>query len=193
MADLKGKYHMRNLQQKATVLEKKVKKVVFFAAGCTQGTFFIPLNGAALYNIILKTAIGIEIEAKYDLGWTDQYMFQFKYVRPQDIPQMGNLNGHGYFLLYFCGLEIYLSNGISHTAEDNLVQNNLAQVFYNFVKGQSPSSNGVSIPKVTANKIPYMLVGKDVVIEETDIKQKVDFWKQLSADYQYDLLRQIHL
>uniref|UniRef100_A0A914PV46 Carboxylesterase type B domain-containing protein n=1 Tax=Panagrolaimus davidi TaxID=227884 RepID=A0A914PV46_9BILA len=146
-----------------------------------------------LYNIILKTAIGIEIEAKYDLGWTDQYMFQFKYVRPQDIPQMGNLNGHGYFLLYFCGLEIYLSNGISHTAEDNLVQNNLAQVFYNFVKGQSPSSNGVSIPKVTANKIPYMLVGKNVVIEETDIKEKVDFWKQLSADYQYDLLRQIHL
>uniref|UniRef100_A0AC35FIK6 Carboxylic ester hydrolase n=1 Tax=Panagrolaimus sp. PS1159 TaxID=55785 RepID=A0AC35FIK6_9BILA len=146
-----------------------------------------------LYNIILKTAIGIEIEAKYDLGWTDQYMFQFKYVRPQDIPQMGNLPGHGYFLLYFCGLEIYLSNGISHTAEDNLVQNNLAQVFYNFVKGQSPASNGVSIPKVTATSIPYMLVGKNVVIEDTDIKPKVDFWKQLSADYQYDLLRQIHL
>uniref|UniRef100_A0A914ZD07 Carboxylic ester hydrolase n=1 Tax=Panagrolaimus superbus TaxID=310955 RepID=A0A914ZD07_9BILA len=123
-------------------------------------------------QIILKGATGTEIEAKYDLGWRDLYLFQLNYVRPQDLDQI---------------------DGISNTTEDNLVQKNLVQVFYNFIKGQNPSSNGISIPKVTANSIPYMLINDQTTIGTTDIKPTVDFWKQLAADYQFDFLRQIHL
>uniref|UniRef100_A0AC34GA65 Uncharacterized protein n=1 Tax=Panagrolaimus sp. ES5 TaxID=591445 RepID=A0AC34GA65_9BILA len=144
-------------------------------------------------DVILKTPLGMEVDAKRQLGWTDQYFFQFDYVRPQDRDLIGNLAGHGYFLLYFAGLNIYTSNGISHTAEDDLVQSNLAPTFYNFIKGNAPSSNGVAIPKVTATEIPYLLIGTDVTVGYDDIKVKVDFWKQLAAEYHFDFLRQVNL
>uniref|UniRef100_A0A914PGD4 Carboxylesterase type B domain-containing protein n=1 Tax=Panagrolaimus davidi TaxID=227884 RepID=A0A914PGD4_9BILA len=146
-----------------------------------------------IFSIIVKTAIGTEIEAKSDLGWEDQYMYVFNYVRPQDRNLIGNSPGHGYELLYLCGLNIYTTNGNSNTTEDNLVQSNLAQIFVSFIKGQNPSTNGLSIPKITANSIPYALVSTDVTIGTTNIKPVVDFWKQLAADYQFDFLQQINL
>uniref|UniRef100_A0A914R0D0 Carboxylesterase type B domain-containing protein n=1 Tax=Panagrolaimus davidi TaxID=227884 RepID=A0A914R0D0_9BILA len=144
-------------------------------------------------SIKVKTAIGTEIQAKYGFGWRDQYMYVFNYVRPQDRNLIGNSPGHGYELLYLCGLNIYTNNGISNTTEDNLIQNNLAQIFVSHIKGQNPSSNGISIPKVTATTTPYMLVSTDLSIDTTNIRPAVDFWNQLAADYQFDFLQQINL
>jgi len=168
----------------------------FYKIGGQYDTF--PLHYFDKYSelytdILLKAPIGKEIEAKLQYDWADQYMYIFDYVRPIDRPIIGDKPGHGYFLLYFCGLDIYTSNGASNTPEDIEIQKNLAEMFSTFVKNSVPTSNGTTISKVTTNSIPYMQFKPEVVIGNTDVKPKVDFWNQLSNEYNYDFIRQVSL
>jgi carboxylesterase type B len=145
-------------------------------------------------DLIMKVPTSKEIEAKLQMNWPDQYMFVFNYTRPIDRPIIGDLPGHGYFLMYFAGLEIYTFNGLTHTAVDNELQTQLSEMFVSFVKTEQPSSNGVSAPKITLqNEIPYLEFTPSVITDNKDFKSKLNFWNQLDTKYGYDFVRQVPL
>uniref|UniRef100_A0AC34F9J4 Carboxylic ester hydrolase n=1 Tax=Panagrolaimus sp. ES5 TaxID=591445 RepID=A0AC34F9J4_9BILA len=142
-------------------------------------------------DLLMKVPTLKEIDIKLDYGFENQYMFQFSYVRPQDRQHIGNLPGHGYFLLYFCGLNIYTSNGLSNTDEEQLVQKNFAEMLSTFVKTGKPSSNNISIPKITRDKFAYVNIDSEISIKDNEFASKLHFWKQLDEIVSHDIIRDI--
>uniref|UniRef100_A0AC34FSL3 Carboxylic ester hydrolase n=1 Tax=Panagrolaimus sp. ES5 TaxID=591445 RepID=A0AC34FSL3_9BILA len=144
-------------------------------------------------DVVSKIPMTKEIEAKFEYGFKNQYIFQFSYVRPQDRAIIGNLPGHGYFLLYFGGIEIYTSSGITYSEEEKRVQKSFAEMLGNFVKTGEPSYNNLSIPKITKDKFAYMNLDEVVAIKDDEFTTKHKFWKELDRTYSHDIIRNIPL
>uniref|UniRef100_A0A914Q7T4 Carboxylic ester hydrolase n=1 Tax=Panagrolaimus davidi TaxID=227884 RepID=A0A914Q7T4_9BILA len=144
-------------------------------------------------DIASKIPLTKEIDAKLEYGFKNQYMFQFSYVRPQDRSIIGNLPGHGYFFLYFGGIEIYTSSGITHSDEEKRVQKSFAEMLGSFVKTGEPSYNNLSTPKIAKDKFAYMNLDKIVSVEDHDFAPNHKFWKELDKTYSFDIIRNIPL
>uniref|UniRef100_A0A914QRQ1 Carboxylic ester hydrolase n=1 Tax=Panagrolaimus davidi TaxID=227884 RepID=A0A914QRQ1_9BILA len=144
-------------------------------------------------DLIMKVPMSKEIDAKLEYGFKNQYMFQFSYVRPQDRAIIGNLPGHGYFLLYFAGLEIYTTTGITHSNEDKIVQKSFAEMLGSFVKTGTPSYNKILIPKITKSEFAHMNIDINVSIGDQEFSPKLQFWNQLDKANSYDIIRDIPL
>uniref|UniRef100_A0A915CNX5 Carboxylic ester hydrolase n=1 Tax=Ditylenchus dipsaci TaxID=166011 RepID=A0A915CNX5_9BILA len=128
----------------------------------------------------------VEVGYKLQLNWT-QHICLFDYIHPSHVPLLGidpTYTPHGYEYQYIMDSQPYFAFNKSDTnAVELAFTKKIVDAMASFVKTGNPSSSAVPWPAVDDPvQIKYLLVGEQVVAENTHYTEIAKLWKKV-----YDL------